>query len=254
MLTFWADIKNKSKNAIVEIEKSSVLDEISQYALDVVPIFGPLLVELYQNSTDTKKEKTAEILELLKNFDLMDEKFFEQEVRSLVDRKEEIMKGQIPLKEILDESSSILKKSSKPERKISRIKTNDDYSKDEGKFPTRNSPPQTLEFNIVNDVQDVSTKDQRWFEWSIYLDSDNKQVLDEIKEVIWHLHPTFAVQDIHRGEESRESGFRFHTEGWGTFLINVDILFKNGKKRKVSHNLSFSKNEKDRITSVVVEI
>ena len=74
MLTFWADIKSKSKNAIVEIEKNSVLDEISQYALDVVPIFGPLLVELYQNSTDTKKEKTADILELLKNFDLMDEK------------------------------------------------------------------------------------------------------------------------------------------------------------------------------------
>ena len=63
-----------------------------------------------------------EILELLKNFDLMDEKSFGQEVRSLVDRKEEIMKGKISLKEILDESSNILKKSSESEREISRIK------------------------------------------------------------------------------------------------------------------------------------
>ena len=254
MLTFWADIKSKNKNAIVEIEKNSVLDEISQYALGVIPIFGSLLVELYQNSTGTKKEKTEKILELLKNFDLMDEKFFEQEVRLLVDKKEEIMKGQISLEEILGESSNTLKKLSKSERKISRIKTNDGYIKDEGEFSTRSSSPQTLEFNIINDVQDVSTKNEPWFQWSIYLDSDNKQVLDEIKEVTWHLHPSFAVQDICRGEESRESGFRFYTEGWGTFLINVDILFKNGKKRKVSHNLSFSKNEQDRITPVTVEI
>lgn len=112
---------------------------------------------------------------------------------------------------------------------------------------------QELELKIVNTVEQMKKKGvQHWFRWSIYLDAD-KEILNKIDRVVYHLHPSFPVKDITVGEERRQEGFKLDTQGWGIFNIFLDIFLKDGTKITASHYLSFDKDPTKRITELKLQ-
>lgn len=79
----------------------------------------------------------------------------------------------------------------------------------------------------------------RW-NWEIFIEGD-KAALDEVRCVKYTLHPTFPepIQTVcARGAEAGR-GFALTQNGWGTFTVGVEITFRDGDIRALSHELTF---------------
>ncbi len=76
----------------------------------------------------------------------------------------------------------------------------------------------------------------RW-NWSVWIDGTDGE-LDDIQEVTWRLHPTFAtpIRRVH----SRDNKFKLSTSGWGEFEINATLNMKNGRSKSLRHWLRLS--------------
>jgi hypothetical protein len=79
------------------------------------------------------------------------------------------------------------------------------------------------------------------WEWSIYL-SGSPQEINGIHCVTYHLHPTFPHPNRQVCDDNfdPQHAFVLSTNGWGTFVIKVDILFKDGTVLYGQHALSFA--------------
>lgn len=64
------------------------------------------------------------------------------------------------------------------------------------------------------------------FDWEVHLEGP-KEELDGVKEVIYHLHPTFP--DPIRKKINREERFQLKSNGWGEFVMEVQIHYKTGE-------------------------
>ncbi len=62
----------------------------------------------------------------------------------------------------------------------------------------------------------------------VIVDSFNDRLLDKIKKVVYHLHPSFPNPD--RETDNRRRRFELKTGGWGEFNLSADIYFKGYKK------------------------
>ncbi len=82
--------------------------------------------------------------------------------------------------------------------------------------------------------QDERYAGDDWWTWSIRLDGPDR-VLDEVDYVEYTLHPTFA--NPVRRVTSRANGFKLKTEGWGVFPVYVQVVGKDGKVRRMKHQL-----------------
>ena len=76
----------------------------------------------------------------------------------------------------------------------------------------------------------------RW-DWTVFVDPRSRDVA-VIKCVEYTLHPTFpnpvrVVCDI----GSIDQPFALRSNGWGTFLIRIRVLMKDGNIRELSHQL-----------------
>lgn len=76
--------------------------------------------------------------------------------------------------------------------------------------------------------------DDRW-DWEIFVDDDGSGELSKISHVDYVLHDTF--QDPIRQVRSAKDGFRLKTNGWGTFTVRAFVHFKDGRKKRLSHEL-----------------
>ncbi len=78
------------------------------------------------------------------------------------------------------------------------------------------------------------TGDDYW-DWSVWIESDNPEKLDNIVSVTYHLHNTFynPVRVI----KDRASKFRLDTSGWGTFRIYIVINLKDKSVVELTHDL-----------------
>jgi transcription initiation factor IIF auxiliary subunit len=83
-------------------------------------------------------------------------------------------------------------------------------------------------------------KEDRW-DWAVFIVGDNS-TLKEIKCVEYTLHPTFPnpVHKICTKGSTSGKGFFLSSSGWGTFIIKVKIMFKDGDVREFKHQLRFS--------------
>jgi transcription initiation factor TFIID/TFIIF subunit len=74
-----------------------------------------------------------------------------------------------------------------------------------------------------------------YWDWSVWIDSDNAEKLDNIVSVTYHLHNTFynPVRVI----KDRASKFRLDTSGWGTFRIYILINLKDKSVVELAHDL-----------------
>ncbi len=62
----------------------------------------------------------------------------------------------------------------------------------------------------------------------VIVDSFSKEILDEIEEVVYHLHPSFPNPE--RKTSDKEQNFPLKTGAWGEFNLSVDVYIKGYKK------------------------
>jgi len=89
-----------------------------------------------------------------------------------------------------------------------------------------------------------------YWDWSVWIESDDPKKLDKIISVTYHLHNTFynPVRVI----KDRASKFKLDTSGWGTFRIYIVINLKDKSVVELKHDLilKYSKTAlKDKKTS-----
>jgi transcription initiation factor IIF auxiliary subunit len=74
-----------------------------------------------------------------------------------------------------------------------------------------------------------------YWDWSVWIESNDPKKLDKISSVTYHLHNTFhnPVRIIN----DRKSKFRLDTSGWGTFTIYIVINLKDKSVIELKHNL-----------------
>src|ERR1044072_2272275 len=74
-----------------------------------------------------------------------------------------------------------------------------------------------------------------WWNWSVWIEAP-AMVLAQIEYVEYKLHPTFP--DPVEKRTNAADKFRLVSEGWGEFMIELDIKQKNGGKIKKTHWLT----------------
>lgn len=77
--------------------------------------------------------------------------------------------------------------------------------------------------------------DRTW-EWTIFVDGPDS-LLDQVEYVKYTLHPTFS--NPVQARDNRPEKFSLTRIGWGTFVIPVQIVFKNGSSQLLYHQLVF---------------
>ena len=80
--------------------------------------------------------------------------------------------------------------------------------------------------------------DRRW-DWAIFIDPQSSY-LDQIKCVEYTLHPTYPdpVRTV-CVLGSIDQPFVLRSNGWGTFRIEVRVLYRDGSIRELGHDLEF---------------
>jgi len=73
--------------------------------------------------------------------------------------------------------------------------------------------------------------------WSIWIEGPTEE-LDSIRSVTYVLHPTFAnpVRTI----ADRASNFKLKSQGWGIFVIRINVLNKDGSTIALEHELNLA--------------
>ncbi len=81
---------------------------------------------------------------------------------------------------------------------------------------------------------------QRGWDWTIYVTAED-EVLSQIDFVRYTLHPTFAKR-VHyvRERGTGDKAFSLTLRGWGTFIVDVAIKFKDGAQQRKAHQLVFA--------------
>jgi transcription initiation factor IIF auxiliary subunit len=84
----------------------------------------------------------------------------------------------------------------------------------------------------------------RW-DWWAKIDGSLTQ-LNDIKQVTYHLHPTFKPKDrVIRG--SLQNGFAFKSNGWGTFNLAATVDLKDGRQIKLTCPMKFKDPVQDKL-------
>ncbi|KPJ66359.1 MAG: hypothetical protein AMJ45_03955 [Syntrophobacter sp. DG_60] len=79
-----------------------------------------------------------------------------------------------------------------------------------------------------------------WFRWKIYLEGEASE-LDKIEYVEYILHPTFPNPIVKVA--NRESNFSLEAEGWGEFMVKLNLFMKDGSVKHKEHWLQLFKRE-----------
>jgi transcription initiation factor IIF auxiliary subunit len=81
-------------------------------------------------------------------------------------------------------------------------------------------------------AQESAPIDKSHWRWSVWLDAPRDE-LDQIKDVVWKLHPTFSPSEVRVSE--RKTGFRLKSGGWGEFGIRAEIHRLDGEVDLIRH-------------------
>jgi hypothetical protein len=90
---------------------------------------------------------------------------------------------------------------------------------------------------MLNILQDQFYRGDDWWDWNVWLEGQPAE-LDAVKEVVWHLHPSFTPSKETR--RNRSEGFRLSTSGWGTFAIKAELIMKSGRTEIITHELQLT--------------
>lgn len=88
-----------------------------------------------------------------------------------------------------------------------------------------------MSYRIAQDFEYAGNDYWRWWVWI----EAGEAELDRVLEVNWILHPTFKKSRVQVTDRSTK--FRLKAAGWGTFLLRAEVVFENGAKQLLKHNL-----------------
>ena len=74
----------------------------------------------------------------------------------------------------------------------------------------------------------IAHSSEQQFQWSVFIETEPTQFRKEIKEVVYHLHPTFPNKDVVKTNESE--GFILNAQGWGEFTITVELVLYDNRR------------------------
>jgi transcription initiation factor IIF auxiliary subunit len=93
-----------------------------------------------------------------------------------------------------------------------------------------------LELTIINTAVygpfDQARK-MRWYDWELYIDCKNEEFYKETRTVVYHLHPSFPITEIHK--KNREDKFKLSSRGWGEFKIGVEMILRDDTRAQVDY-------------------
>jgi transcription initiation factor IIF auxiliary subunit len=93
---------------------------------------------------------------------------------------------------------------------------------------------------------------EQWFYWKIFIETEPPSLINQIQAVEYHLHPTFRLKDILI--TNKNTGFRLEAQGWGEFVIKMDVILNDNRSTTISHYLSLddsaSKEKKETVKIV----
>jgi transcription initiation factor IIF auxiliary subunit len=82
------------------------------------------------------------------------------------------------------------------------------------------------QISITHDYR-PSKKWKERYDWSVYLVTKNDSVINQIKNVIYTLHPTFSQPVLEINDPS--DGFKLDSTSWCEFEIKADVLLKKNR-------------------------
>jgi hypothetical protein len=74
--------------------------------------------------------------------------------------------------------------------------------------------------------------DHDWYDWCVFASGDEAE-LQHVTAVEYTLHPSFP--DPVRTVSDREHRFAIMSNGWGSFLMNIRIIYDDGHEEFTSH-------------------
>jgi hypothetical protein len=105
---FFSTAKSAITGWIGEIQKDPTADLIVKSTLPIIPVVGPLLSNLYDNVEGTPTEKNQKMLELLKEYQNMNEEGLKKSFSKLDENKEAIKNNTYKLDQVLVDTKQIL--------------------------------------------------------------------------------------------------------------------------------------------------
>ncbi len=80
-----------------------------------------------------------------------------------------------------------------------------------------------------------------YHEWRVFVD-EPAEILDQIDEVEYVLHPTFPQP--YQVRRNRQDKFALETAGWGEFKLLITVKFKDGRQERAKYSLSLDTEQK----------
>lgn len=106
--------------------------------------------------------------------------------------------------------------------------------------PSKTEAKPSRKYDLIKTANTSRPVGQGRWDWKVFVIADEK-TLNEIKCVEYTLHPTFqnSVRRICRPGSLQGQGFSLSSNGWGTFTIGIEVLFRDGQSRFLKHELRF---------------
>ena len=83
--------------------------------------------------------------------------------------------------------------------------------------------------------------DNEYYQWRVFVD-EPPEILDQIDEVEYLLHPTFPQP--YQVRRNKDDKFALETSGWGEFQILVTIKYKDGHEEREKYRVILDPKEK----------
>jgi transcription initiation factor IIF auxiliary subunit len=80
----------------------------------------------------------------------------------------------------------------------------------------------------------------RWYDWEIHIECEDKEFWNEIRTVVYHLHPSFPISELQK--KNKEDKFRLSSRGWGEFKIGVEMILRDNRSAQVDYWLHLGKD------------
>jgi len=83
----------------------------------------------------------------------------------------------------------------------------------------------------------LDRRDKMYYRIVVSLDADEVTLLDDVKDVLYKLHPTFVNPE--RLATDRRTSFALYTAAWGEFNMTAEIHFSNRPSLVVERYINF---------------
>jgi tetratricopeptide (TPR) repeat protein len=103
-----SETRNQFSNIVKQIQNDPLLDAVASVGLGQIPIAGPILSAIYENSKDSPEDKNEQILNIINNLTTLNDSSLKKELEKLEQNKNAILTNTNYLKELELHSISII--------------------------------------------------------------------------------------------------------------------------------------------------